>query len=75
MNLKQRDTRLLHADHIRERALHDMNRLRAVVQRIAELAEPPVVPGALAEIACLARNALIASAPPDPDHSHDTDHS
>ncbi|MEK7941716.1 hypothetical protein AAB984_27225 [Burkholderia contaminans] len=74
MNLKRRESRILHCDHIRARALHDMTRLREVVSQIADLAERSTRPAALAEIARLARNALIASTPVDSNHSHDTDH-
>ncbi|MEK7888250.1 hypothetical protein AAB992_14115 [Burkholderia contaminans] len=51
-----------------------MTRLREVVSQIADLAERSTRPAALAEIARLARNALIASTPVDSNHSHDTDH-
>jgi hypothetical protein len=44
------------------------------MHQIAELATHPNQPDALAEIARLARNALVASVPADPDHVSDTDH-
>ncbi|KVS50673.1 hypothetical protein WK39_27825 [Burkholderia cepacia] len=75
MNLKQREIRVLHCDHIRARALHDLTRLREAVHQITKLAECPACPDTLAEIARVARNALIASTPAEADHSHDTDHS
>ncbi|WP_155626937.1 hypothetical protein [Burkholderia diffusa] len=46
-----------------------------MVFQIAELAERSAGADALAEIARLARNALIAATPADSHHSHDTDHS
>jgi hypothetical protein len=53
------------------RVLHDVPRLREVLFLIRRLAEEQQRPGALAEIARLARCALVVSAPPDADTADD----
>ncbi|MFL9998733.1 hypothetical protein PQR34_45405 [Paraburkholderia sediminicola] len=67
MNLKQREIRMLHANQIRQRALHDAQRLREALDLILRKAEGPPRKGVLGEIAYIARNALVDATPPDPD--------
>ena len=66
MNLRQRELRVSYADQLRARALHDVKELREALDLIAEMAEKtPQRPDALAEIARIARCALVGTTPPD----------
>ncbi|MGF6604544.1 hypothetical protein P3T23_009300 [Paraburkholderia sp. GAS448] len=67
MNLKQREIRMVHANHVRNRALYESQRLREVLVEILELTRHPHRRNVLGEIAFLARNALVDATPPDPD--------
>jgi hypothetical protein len=66
VNPKQRESRVLHADHIRARALHDLTRAREALALIRDIAEAAPCADSLRNIARLARAALAGSAPPDP---------
>jgi len=66
VNPKQCEARIVHADHIRARALHDLTRARMALDTIREIAEARTRADALQVIACIARAALAGSTPPDP---------
>ncbi len=73
MNLRQREIRVTYADHLRNRALHDVKELREALDLIAALAEAPGRADALGEIARIARCALVGSTPADPRLAHGAD--
>lgn len=73
MNPKQREARVLHADHIRARALHDLSRAREALALIRDIAECTPVADSLPTIARLARAALAGATPPDPSFLHGED--
>ncbi|WP_233872407.1 hypothetical protein [Paraburkholderia adhaesiva] len=66
MNHKERDSRVMHADQIRARALHDLKRAREALALIRDIAESAPVADSLPNIARLARAALVGTTPPDP---------
>jgi hypothetical protein len=76
VNPKQREARVMHADRIRARALHDLLRAREALDLIRALAETPArdPAAALQSIARLARAALSGATPPDPSFFHGEDH-
>ena len=74
VNPKQRESRVLHADQIRARALHDLTRAREALALIRDIAEAHPCADSLRSIARLARAALAGSAPPDPAVAHGEDH-
>ncbi|WP_434107664.1 hypothetical protein [Paraburkholderia caffeinilytica] len=76
MNLKQREIRIMHADRLRARALHDLTRAREVLDLIRALAEVPTrnPATALQSIARLARVALAGATPPDPSFTQGEEH-
>jgi hypothetical protein len=82
MNPKTRELRNMHCEQLRFRALHDVTRLREVMQRIAEQADQGHTQGSamalrslLDEIGILARAALAGATPPDHEWTSDHDHS
>lgn len=64
---------MVHADHLRARALHDVTRLREALATIADMAEKSASALVLPDIARLARSALVGSTPEDPRLAHHTD--
>jgi hypothetical protein len=74
VNPKQREARVMHADHIRARALHDLSRAREALALIRDIAESTPVVNSLPTIARLARAALAGATPPDPALLHGEDH-
>lgn len=71
----------MHSERLRHRALHDVARLRDVMQRIAELSDGGrtqgsaiALRGLLDEIGILSRAALAGATPPDAEWTQDREH-
>ncbi len=73
MNLRQREIRVAYAEQLRNRALHDTERLREALALIAQMAEGTTSALTLPDIARIARAALVGSVPSDPKLAPDPD--